>query len=307
MITNKPAPDEFKNLSVQYLAQSVDLLLKTEMALTQGDWGADEVLEEEWENRQGILGNSLIMLFLSIENYFKYRICKVDPLLLIAGEPSRWGLSKGNKNFEDLFIHQFDDLLVIYQEITEEGIDLGVKQRLNELRKKRNKYTHGLHRAILNPKYIIESTAIYLTSLWEENWTRDFKSAMLTEPLYGLTNEEEEQMMLLSYFKIFEKYLTANELRKLIGMPSTGRRYLCPYCKNCSIESGITVNPNYALLVPNKAESETINCWLCECLIDVKRSSCILTECHGNVIYAKDTHYEHTSNCCLTCGSAQNR
>lgn len=307
MITNKPAPGEFKNLSVQYLAQSVDLLLKTEMTITQGDWETDEELEEQWRNRQGILGNSLIMLFLSIENYFKYKICKVDPLLLIAGEPSRWGLSKGDKNFEDLFIHQFDDLLVIYQEITEEEISSDVKQKLNELRKKRNKYTHGLHRDILMPNYIIKSVSIFLTSLWEEDWTRDFKSVMLTEPLYGLTTEEEEQMMLLYYFKIFEKYLTENELRRLIGMQSTGRRYLCPHCTHCSFEAGITIKPNFAQFVPNQAYSETIKCWICESFINVERCSCISSECRGNVIYPGDAYYEHTSDCCLTCGSPQNR
>lgn len=306
MITNKPSPEEFKNLSVQYLVQSVDLLLKTEMALAvHGDWETNDELDEEWESRQGILGNSLIMLFLSIENYFKHEICKIDSLLLIAGEPSKWGLSKENKDFEDLYIHQFDDLLVIFQEITSKEIEPTVKVKLDDLRKKRNKYTHGLHRDILRPAYIVELIAIFLTNLWGVGWVKDFKSVMLTEPLYGLSNEEEEQMQLLYYFKFFEKYLSDKKFRKLIGMPDSGRRYYCPYCTNCSIESGMIVDANYALLEPNLPDSEELKCWLCESFAEIERRDCISAGCLGNVVYPEDSYHEHTSNCCLTCRSVQ--
>lgn len=306
MITNKPSPEEFKSLSIQYLVQSIDLLQKTEMAFAvSGHREINDEFDEEWESRQGILGNSLIMLFLSIENYFKYEICKVDSLLLIAGEPSKWGVSKENKDFEDLFIYQFDDLLVIFQEITSKDIESTVKERLDDLRKKRNKYTHGLHRDILGPAYIVELIAIFLTSLWGAGWVKDFKSIMLTEPLYGLSNEEEEQMQLLYYFKFFEKYLSDKKFRKLMGMPDSGRRYYCPYCTNCSIESGMTIDANYALLEPNLPDAAELKCWLCESFAEIERRDCISKGCPGNVIYSVDSYHEHTSNCCLTCCSVQ--
>ncbi|WP_292413899.1 MULTISPECIES: hypothetical protein [unclassified Methylophaga] len=276
------------------------------MALAvHGDWETNDELDEYWETRQGILGNSLIMLFLSIENYFKHEICKIDSLLLIAGEPSKWGLSTENKDFEDLYIHQFDDLLVIFQEITSKEIEPTVKGQLDNLRKKRNKYTHGLHRDILGPAYIVDLIAIFLTKLWGTEWVKDFKSVMLTEPLYGLSNEEEEQMQLLYYFKFFEKYLSQKKFRKLIGMPDSGRRYHCPYCTNCSIESGMIVEANYALLEPNQPDSEELECWLCESFAEIERRDCISAGCLGNVIFPKDSHYEHTSNCCLTCSLVQ--
>lgn len=306
MITNKPSPEEFKSLSVQYLAQSIDLLLKTEMALcVHGDWDTNDELEESWEGRQGTLGNSLIMLFLSIENFFKYEISKIDALLLVSGDPSKWGVSKENKDFEDLYIHQFDDLIVIYQEVTSEELEGRVQKSLNDLRKKRNKYTHGLHREFLYPKYVIESISIFLTNLWGAEWVEEFKSIMLTEPLYGLSTEEEEQMQLLCYFKFFEKYLSDKKFRKLIGMPGDGRRYLCPYCANCSIESGMTIEANYALLDPNQPDSTELKCWVCNSYAEVERRDCSEEDCPANVIFPEDTHHEHTSNCCLTCSIVQ--
>ena len=305
MIKNKPNPEEFKNLSIQYLAQSIDHLLKTEVALAiHGDWETNE-LEEEWESRQGILGNSLIMLFLAIENFLKYEICKVDSLLLLAGEPSKWGSFGDDKDFEELYIHQFDDLLVIHQEVGSKPIDADVKTKLEELRKKRNKYTHGLHREILEPSYIVESQAIFLTGLWGQEWLQDFKSVMLTEPLYGLSSDEEEHMQLLNYYKFFEKYLTSKEFRKLIGMPEDGRRYKCPYCSNNAIESGLIVEANYSRLEPNEPESTEIKCWACSGYAEIQRKDCTEEDCPGNVIFPENSYYEHVTDSCLTCGAMQ--
>lgn len=306
MITNKPSPEEFKNLSIQYLVQSVDLIWRTEEALcVAGGWDTNDDLQEEWEKRQGTLGNSLIMLFLSIENYLKFEICKVDSLLLLSDAPSKWGASKENKDFEELRIHQFDDLIVIYQEVAPKKIKPEAQAQLSDLRKKRNKYTHGLHREFLCPKYIVELISIFLTSLWGPEWIMEFKTVMLTEPLYGLSTEEEEQMQLLNYYKFFEKYLSDNSFRKLIGMPKSGRRYLCPYCTNSIIESGEIIEANYALLDPNQPDSTELKCWVCNLQADIERRDCSKKGCQANVIFPENTYYEHTSNCCLTCGSAQ--
>uniref|UniRef100_E6XJR3 Uncharacterized protein n=1 Tax=Shewanella putrefaciens (strain 200) TaxID=399804 RepID=E6XJR3_SHEP2 len=53
MITNLPEPNEFKNLSIQYLAQAIDHIFKTELAISPdalvssfGD------LDEESDSRQ---------------------------------------------------------------------------------------------------------------------------------------------------------------------------------------------------------------------------------------------------------------
>ncbi|MBY3790495.1 hypothetical protein HPQ32_19235 [Photobacterium carnosum] len=76
MIDNLPDPNEFKNLSIQYVAQSIDHIFKTELAINPPvivTGFGDSDFEEEWEARQGVLGNSLIMLFLCIENFLSMK------------------------------------------------------------------------------------------------------------------------------------------------------------------------------------------------------------------------------------------
>lgn len=89
MLRNIPEPEDFALLSVQYLAQAIDHILNTEKNFGDFTLSDTEYTDEPWEHHQGILGNSLIMLFLSIENYLKSEISKVSPLLLISNEPSK--------------------------------------------------------------------------------------------------------------------------------------------------------------------------------------------------------------------------
>lgn len=77
MIKNIQKSGDFTTLSVQYLAQSIDLILNTELAFGDYVLNSEDITDERWEYHQGTLGNSLIMLFLSIENYLKSEICKV--------------------------------------------------------------------------------------------------------------------------------------------------------------------------------------------------------------------------------------
>lgn len=306
MIKNKPDSQEFKNLSVQYLAQSIDHILKTEIAISyHGDWAGDD-FDEEWESRQGILGNSLIMLFLAMENYIKYKICLVNPLLLLSGEPSKWGAAGEDKNFEDIYIHQFDDLLVIYQEITSTKLPPSINAQFQDLRSKRNKYTHGLHREFLVPNYILQSLVAFLSGIWDSSWIKDFKSVMIAERLYGMFDGEEEDIQLMQYFVLFEKYLTNKEFCSLIGMPVEGRRYLCPFCSDNLVETGTALlEANYAKLTPNDPSSTEVTCWVCGHETEIERRDCCQSDCKGNVIFTGETTYNHFSSTCLTCGNEQ--
>ncbi|MFA0570586.1 hypothetical protein [Vibrio gallaecicus] len=151
MIKHIPKSEDFTTLSVQYLAQSIDLILNTELAFGDYLLNSEDLTDELWESHQGTLGNSLIMIFLSIENYLQSEICKVSPLLLLGQKPSEWNVKNADKDFEDLYLHQFDDLLVIYQELLGESLGEDLKQEFEELRKKRNKCTHGVLRELLLP------------------------------------------------------------------------------------------------------------------------------------------------------------
>ncbi|HHG3228904.1 TPA: hypothetical protein ACPVXW_000436 [Vibrio parahaemolyticus] len=306
MIRNIAIPSEFKNLSVQYLAQSIDHIFKTELAISPaalvsnfGDF------DEEWDERQGILGNSLIMLFLSIENFFKYEVSQVSPYELLTEESKAYIDSQDSFEFEDLYLIGIDELISKYQAIDGKQLSGSALAMLEDIRGRRNKFTHGLHREVLEPSFIVELIAEYLINIWGTDWVSEFRDIMITEPLYGLFGEDEENMQLLQYYKFFEDYLSKRKFRKLIGMPSTGRRYLCPHCQENAVESGSVLKANYACLEPNKSDSNEIHCWLCDGYAEVERKKCIEEACPANVIYPTDTYKFHSSNICLTCSSEQ--
>jgi len=306
MITDLPEPSEFKNLSVQYLTQAIDHIFKTELAISPaalvssfGDF------DDEWEERQGVLGNSLIMLFLSIENFFKYEVSKIDPYELLTEESRKCIDSPESLEFENLYLIGIDELISKYQGIDGNELSGSALTMLEDIRVRRNKFTHGLHREIIDPNYIVELISEYLTNIWGKDWISEFREVMITEPLYGLFNEDEENMQLLQYYKFFEDYLSQKKFKKLIGMPIKGRRYLCPHCQENSIESGGLVQANYACLEPNSPDSNEIHCWLCHGNAEVDRRVCGEQSCPANVICLTDTFKLHASNICLTCGGEQ--
>jgi len=306
MITELPEPSEFKNLGVQYLAQAIDHIFKTELAISPtalvssfGD------LDDDWEERQGVLGNSLIMLFLSIENFFKYEVSKIAPYELLTEESRKCINSAESFEFENLYLVGIDKLISKYQNIDGNELSGSALTLLEDIRTRRNKFTHGLHREVLEPNYIVELIAKYLTDIWGADWISEFREVMITEPLYGLFDEDEENMQLLQYYKFFEDYLSQNKFKKLIGMPLKGRRYLCPHCQENSIKSGGLVEANYACLEPNESNSNEIHCWLCHGYAEVERTDCEEQSCPANVIYPTDSYKLHTSNICLTCGEEQ--
>jgi hypothetical protein len=306
MITELPEPSEFKNLSIQYLAQAIDHIFKTELAISPaalvlsfGD------LEDEWEERQGVLGNSLIMLFLSIENFFKHEIGKIDPRELLSEESKECIDSPESYKFENLYLVGIDDLISKYQSMGENELSSSALTVLEDIRIRRNKFTHGLHREVLDPNYVVGLIAEYLTNIWGTDWISEFREVMITEPLYGLFNEDEENMQLLQYYKFFEDYLSRRKFKKLIGMPIEGRRYLCPDCQENVIESGSLVEANYACIEPNTPNSNEIHCWLCDGYAEVERKACEEQSCPANVVYPKDRDKHHTSNICLTCCEEQ--
>ena len=102
------------------------------------------------------------------------------------------------------------------------------KEKFEDLRRKRNKYTHGVHRQTIGPEYVIDVIYLFLNDLWGEDWIDSFKEVMLSEAIYGFSNIDEENVQLSAYFKFFEKYLTKKKIpffnwnatrRKKVSLP----------------------------------------------------------------------------------------
>ncbi|MBY3790496.1 hypothetical protein HPQ32_19240 [Photobacterium carnosum] len=237
--------------------------------------------------------------------FFKYEVSKLEPYELLTDESKKHIETAELIDFEDLYLEGSEVLIVKYQRITGTLLDGKALKILEELRVRRNKFTHGLHRDFIEPNYIVEAIAEFLTLIWGTSWISDFRDVMVTEPLYGLFDDDEENMQLLQYLKFFEDYLSQRKFKKLIGMPIIGRRYLCPNCQENVIESGSQIDANYACLEPNEPESIEIHCWLCHGYSEVERRECSQDSCRSNVIYPEDSWKIHVNNICLTCSGEQ--
>lgn len=206
MIVNRPNPIAFEKQSIQYLVQALDLIYEKERNELQ-------ILDEDeipdyWDYHQGILNNSLVLLFLSLENHLKTKLCEISPLLLIADEPKKWGSLHQDKNYQELFLHSFDDLLILYVEMKLGSLDPQVTSNLSDLRDKRNKITHGFLSEKITLQYILDTFYIIAKHIFGARvWWDKLKSYLFNEPLFGSFDENIEKASLTFYVDFFMKYL----------------------------------------------------------------------------------------------------
>ncbi|MCG7899015.1 MAG: hypothetical protein JAY85_11215 [Candidatus Thiodiazotropha weberae] len=297
MITNKPNQVDFERQSIQYLIQALDLIITNDPSSDDiEEHGVNK--EDYWKYHQGILNNSLTLMFLSVENYLKKEICAISPLLLLTGEPKKWGVSKSNKKYSELFIHSFDDLLVLYQELGLGQITEQTASKLEELRIKRNQITHGVLEGIITPKYVLETFYTLMVHVWGSRiWWDQLKSHVFNEPLFGIYDTDHERASVTFYITFLISYLGKSKTGEMLGVNLKQRNYYCPSCNywlNHEVDVG---DSNFAVLTPNTPTSTSLYCIVCDTVYDVERVKCKEPDCKGNVIGG--------DGYCLTCFSEQ--
>lgn len=292
MIIDKPTPHDFEKQSIQYLVQSIDLIYKNEEGLEYFD-DYDVTKRKYWKYHKGILNNSLTLLFLSFENFLKKEICNVSPLLLLADSPKKWG-DKKNIAFNSLFIHQFDDLLALYQELGLGSLTGAAITKISDLKLKRNQITHGVVKDTITPKYILEVLYTIVIHVWGKGvfWNQ-LKTHIFNEPLFGLYDTDQEKSRISLYMDFFISYLEKKKTGEMLGVNLKQRNYYCPYCHYwLNYEAG-NWESNYGILQPNSPKSTNLFCVVCGNNYRVSREKCSDTKCSGNVISEKGV--------CLTC------
>jgi hypothetical protein len=112
---------------------------------------------------------------------------------LLSDDPKKWGCLNKDIKYKDLFLHQFDDLLVLYLELEFGSIDEQTKGKLMELRKKRNEVTHGILSEKLSPQYILDIFYIIARHIWGPRiWWDRFKKHIVDESLFGIFDSDYE-------------------------------------------------------------------------------------------------------------------
>lgn len=307
MITNQPESRDFEKQSIQYLTQALDLIISKaykkeglrHFPLSEADHF--EVSEaDHWKFHQGILNTSLTLIFLSLENYLKMEICKISPFLLLADEPKKWNKSQKDKEYSLLYIHQFDDLLVLYRELGLGQIDEKTAQELEKLRKKRNLITHGINQKPTTPKEVLETFHTFVLHIWGPViWWNQLKSYVHSDPMANATGSNYERGSVSKYIDLLVSYLGKPKTGKILGISLQGRFYHCPTCWRGEDDDSSGLAASYAILSPNEPQSTNLYCVICDKDYEVKRRDC--QKCDGTVFGPMPDLRQEEDGCCFTC------
>jgi hypothetical protein len=291
MITELPNSDDYKSLGREWLLQSFDIVYDYAEELEYlEDWK-----ESDWHFHKGKLATVLVLLHQAIESVLKAEIIKFSPFLLIELPSNKLPTLPGSidKSFNELFTINSEALLRVFCATCRLGQDNKKLVKIfEEVRVKRNKIVHGLHKDILMPEYLIKiqfeaSLEFFKTGLWTL-----MKAEERSHPLYNDLENEDLITELYHRLKFINKHLSQKKYQEYLGIE--GRGYLCPECTRTSQDWDL----KSIYLFPNEPTSTSGNCIICDTKFDLIRESCWTEKCKGNVIFQdKDTN-EMT---CLTC------
>lgn len=220
MITDKPTPDIFEKQCITFLLQSLNNILDCPFTNPVYEEYCDNIdVDEEdyWRYHQGILQNTIVLLFLSLENYLKMKICEVSSLLLIDSPPREWKSLNTDKRFDTMYIKQFDDLIILYVELGLGIVNTTSIQKLIDLKEMRNQIMHGIVKQELTPNYYFEILYDFLTNLWNDStWWIKVKEHLYNEPLFGDYDTDFEKSSVIKYVDLLVKYIGLKKQEKFL-------------------------------------------------------------------------------------------
>ncbi|ENV09001.1 MULTISPECIES: hypothetical protein [Acinetobacter] len=282
MIENAPDPKIFLQNSAEFMYEAFQIILslmkddfntffENDISADEGNW-----LEETHSVK---IGTVSLLIFTSIENYLKYKICTESPFLLIS---SLSDLKKGKTDFNEYHMHSFEDLLKVY--ITIYGItdDDRLKTKFEMLRKTRNSFVHSILNDGTLIKDLLESAAFFVKEVWNNKSNHpplfhyfadrldplaDYHDVMNFTPEYEDDNDQHAE--LLAIYEILNHYLTKNEALSFLGLSKTDRLMICPVCSIYSYRNRSITCFRFAKFIVEDGENFSV-CQLCQAEVLVK-------------------------------------
>lgn len=290
MITDLPKSEDYKELGREWLLQSFDIVYDYSDELEYlSDWK-----ETDWHFHKGKLSTVLVLLHQSIESVLKAEIIEVSPYLLIDMPPQNWPSlpQSDNKSYNQLFTINSEALLRLFCATCRTEKDKSdLVELFEEIRIKRNQIVHGLHKEILQPEYLIETQFKAAKLFYEESFWTLLKNEEKSHPLYNELEDEDLKTELYYKIKLISKYLSSRKFQNFIDLQ--GRGYFCPDCTKSAQEWDF----RSVFLKPNRPDSTTACCIICDSTLNLMRENCQTEDCPGNVI-----HVDQDDICtCLTC------
>jgi hypothetical protein len=251
--------------------------------------------ESDWHFHKGKLATVLVLLHQAIETVLKAEISGISPFLLIELPSHKWPTipASGDKSFDELFTINSEALLRVFCATCRAGQDKEELVKIfEEIRIKRNKIVHGLHKDILRPEYLIKIQFDASKEFFNDGLWKLMKVEERSHPLYNDLENEDLITELYYRLKFINKYLPPKKYQDYLQIERRG--YLCPECTGTSQDWDL----KSVYLFPNEPTSTNGKCIICDTDFDLIRESCWIEKCKGNVIFQdKDTD----AITCLTC------
>lgn len=319
MIRNLPDSKVFKALAIENIVFALNMVIEKEFLLEEffptsfsrsfdpfRNTSYSEIFEQkakeeaeqnkkeknEFMKKMNVLKRtSLLLLFQGIENYLKYKVCEISPLLLLSTPPEKWR----NKDFNDLRIHQFDDLLAIFLEQDKINFLSSQKNDFKILKKRRNEITHGVPQDNITYEYIFECLYIFVMGLWDKNeWWREYKEEK-SSIIYNYTEEGSDETIYYSDFPVFKKYLAPDKLKKLFNENILKNEAYCPSCVSALMRFDMIDEPEQTEKHAYYISENKITCPVCEQEFEIEKGKCEDSDCK-QAVYYEDVDF------CLSCG-----
>lgn len=305
MINDIPTSEEFDFAAKAQFDFAWDIVISYLLTLEDArGYGGVEDEDEKiyWETARQRILTSLIIAQQGVELAIKGKLVAISPYVLISGNHSDWPKDTGKGvSFSEFRAIDAQDLIRVHDTVHEKKLDFKFSELFERLRKLRNKAMHTVDKKL---NVSAQDVILILLELHEhlyenENWVSTRRNF--------LNNSAEIQIffdadivdgVVAKEFSTVFNFLTPVETMQFFKVDKKQRLYYCPQCKYDSAEHD-RVDPKYAVLRPNKPDSEELFCFVCDSLHSVEREDCSDEACKGNVI---STDY----NSCCTCGESQN-
>jgi hypothetical protein len=309
MISDIPSHEDFELSGVVFLNLAWDAVREILFTLDESeiervdeeDDDDEKLADEFWAAAQKPLMTALALVQQATEILLKGKIAAVSPYLLITGDPRSWpkGCDKENTPFTEFRTIDAQDLIRVYNTVSNTRLDQEFIASFEELRRIRNRIMHSVDKNFkTTPKEIVTAILEVIHNVvapcgWIER-RRDYLYNHPSAIAYYSTEHVEGHLAqeILYIIDLLDK----PKFHKYFGANLRNRRYHCLHCNGECSE--FSLEPKLAQLVPNEPASTNLHCYLCGVDRTVVRKRCIATGCRSNVIDADE-------DICLVCLEVQ--
>ncbi len=265
-------------------------------ALEDRRWA--QAVAEYWRVAQQELATAVALAQQGTEFLLKGKIAQVSPFLLISGDPGEWpsGCDRVDISFADFKTIDAQDLIRAHDTLCAPRLSDQFKERFEQLRRLRNSVMHTVDRRL---RFTTQDGVLAILEMVEamigpNAWLGLRRQHLQREPDFDPDYDEDHRRCRMAREVVYVvDLLQRGQVRRFFNFDKRQRRYLCPGCEyECANwQIGVTL----AQLEPNAPDSTNVFCFLCGENYEVRRETCGLGGCPGNVI---SSEYDE----CLTCG-----